>query len=417
LFLEPTIPATTPRDFMSVITSSLAHAILRHGRPAWPLTAFDFHPLTRVVYGAGSLARLGELANDLGAKRVLLVTDRGLEGAGHPQRAQDSLMTAGLHVTVFDGVEENPTTREVAAGLAVARTSGCDLIVAVGGGSSMDCAKGINFLLTNGGQMADYKGFGKATKPMLPSIGVPTTSGTGSEAQSYALIADERTHLKMACGDRKVAFRIAVLDPEVTVSQPQRVSAVTGIDALAHAVETYVSTRRNPLSQTFSQAAWKLLEPNFETVLRSPDNLEARGAMQLGANFAGSAIENAMLGAAHACANPLTAHYGLTHGIAVGVLLPHVIRFNAAAVGPLYGDLAHEAGMVNGDEGAAAESVARRVTDLMRLAGLPTTLSECDVSEGILTVLAEEASQQWTGKFNPRPVGEPELLQIYRMAL
>jgi alcohol dehydrogenase len=213
-----------------------------------------------------------------------------------------------------------------------------------------------------------------------------------------------------------VAFRVAILDPEVTVSQPARVTAVTGIDAMAHAVESFVCTRRTQLSQTFARAAWKLLEPNLERVLREPANLDARGAMQVGANFAGAAIENSMLGACHACANPLTAHYGLTHGIAIGVLLPHVVRFNATAVGPLYGDLIHEAGHVNGDWTGAAEALARRLTDLVRAAGLPTTLSACGVSRGIFPVLADEAAQQWTGKFNPRPVGFDELLRLYEDA-
>jgi alcohol dehydrogenase len=280
----------------------------------------------------------------------------------------------------------------------------------------MDCAKGINFLLTNGGSMADYKGFGKATKPMLPSITVPTTAGTGSEAQSFALIADEKTHLKMACGDRKAAFKVAVLDPEVTVSQPRMVTAVTGIDALAHALESYVCTRRNPLSQLYAREAWRLLEANLETVLRDPTHLEARGAMQMGANFAGTAIENSMLGATHACANPLTAHYGLTHGIAIGILLPHVIRFNAAVVGQLYGDLVHDTGLVNGDESAAAEVLAQRIAQLLDAAGLPTTLSACGIGSGILPVLADEAAEQWTGKFNPRPVTEVDLLRLYETA-
>ncbi len=383
---------------------------------AAPLGPFDFQPLTRVVFGAGSLARLGEFVREHGGTRVLLVTDPGIWNAGHPQRAVESIQQAGVQAFVYNSVEENPTTRQVDDCLRFAREHRIDFIVPVGGGSSMDCAKGTNFLLTNGGVMSDYKGFGKATKPMLPSIGVPTTAGTGSEAQSYALIADASTHMKMACGDRKVAFRVAILDPEVTVSQPPKVTAVTGIDALAHALESYVCTRRTPLSQAFSRAAWHLLEPNLEKVLRHPDDLEARGAMQLGANFAGAAIENSMLGACHACANPLTAHYGLTHGIAIGILLPHVIRFNTAVVGPLYGDLAHEAGLVNGDWDRAAEILAGRVSHLMKVAGLPTKLSECGVSKGILPVFADEATQQWTGKFNPRPVGFEELYQLYEAA-
>jgi alcohol dehydrogenase len=388
-------------------------------RPSLPAPIpppFDYFPLTRLVFGAGTVARLGELTREVGGHRVLLVTDPGLEKAGHPQRAISSLRDAGMEVFVFNTVEENPTTRHVQAGLEFAQKHRIDFIVAVGGGSSMDCAKGVNFLLTNGGTMSDYKGFNRAAKPMLPSIGVPTTSGTGSEAQSFALIADEQTHLKMACGDRKAAFRVSILDPEVTVSQPAHVSAVTAIDALSHAVESYVTVRRNPLSQMFAREAFRLLEANFETVLKQPGNLEARGAMQLGAHYAGVAIENSMLGVAHSCANPLTAHYGLTHGIAVGILLPHVVRFNAAAVGALYGDLAHEVGLINGDQAAAGEVLAHRLTALMRAADLPTTLSACGVSPGIFAVLAEEAAQQWTARFNPRAVTESDLFQLYEAA-
>jgi alcohol dehydrogenase class IV len=387
------------------------------GRRSSGLPSFDFLPPTRVVFGVGSLNRLGELTSELGGNRVLLVTDPGLESAGHPQRAVASLKDAGLEAFVFDEVEENPTTRHVNAGTAFAQKHDIDFLVAVGGGSAMDCVKGINFILTNGGTMAEYRGYGKATEPMLPSISIPTTAGTGSESQSYALIADDETHMKMACGDRKVAFRIAILDPEVTVSQPPKVTAITGIDALSHAVESFVTTKRNLLSQSFAHAAWRLLESNLETVLREPNHLEARGAMQLGANFAGTAIENSMLGACHACANPLTAHYGLTHGLAIGVMLPHVIRFNAEVVGELYGELATEAGLLDGDQSIAGEALARRITALMQIAELPTSLSACGISAGIFPLLAEEAAEQWTGRFNPRPVSQTDLLHLYEAAL
>ncbi len=394
---------------------------LLSGIPTWQLHPFDFHAPTRVVFGPGTLNRLGEVARELGDTRVLLVTDPGLEEAGHPQRAMQSLRDASLEVFLFDGVEANPTSAHVEAGVEFARPLGIDLIVSVGGGSSMDCAKGINFILTNGGIMADYRGFGKAAKPMLPSIGVPTTAGTGSEAQSYALIADDKTHMKMACGDRKAAFQVTILDPEVTVSQPPRLAAITGIDALSHALESFVTSKRNQLAQMFAREAWKLLEVNLELVFKEPNNLEARSAMQIGAFLAGTAIENSMLGACHACANPLTAHYGLTHGLAIGILLPHVIRFNASAVSELYRELAEESGFVgaerNGDELQAAERLAERIIDLMRFAGLPTTLSECGINAGILPVLAEEASHQWTARFNPRPVTEVELRTLYEAAM
>ncbi len=357
-----------------------------------------------MIFGAGALAQLGDAARPLG-RRALLVTDPGLEHVGHPQRAADVLRAAGVDVFVFDGVKENPTEHEVRAGVAAAREHDIDLIVAVGGGSAMDCAKGINFLLTNGGRMADYRGHDKATKPMLPSVGVPTTSGTGSEAQSYALITDASSHMKMACGDKKAAFRVCVLDPELTVSQPPGVTAVTGIDAIAHAVESFVCTKANPLSRMCSRAAWEYLAPNFETVLKEPNNLTARAAMQLGAHLAGMAIEAAMLGVCHSCANPLTAHYGMTHGVAIGLMLPHVVRFNAVVAGDWYAELA-----------GTADRLADRLAGLAAAAGLPKSLKEAGVSAGILGLLAHEANQQWTARFNPRPVTEDDILGIYQAA-
>jgi len=380
-------------------------------------TAFDFDPLTRVAFGPGSLTRLGELARELGGRRVLLITDPGLEAAGHPQRAVESLRDAGLDVAIFDGVEENPTTRHVEAGLAIAQANQIDLLVAVGGGSAMDCAKGINFLFTNGGSMRDYWGHGKAAKPMLPAIGVPTTSGTGSEAQSFALIADPETHMKMACGDKKAAFRVTILDPLVTVTQPPKVTALTGIDAISHAVESYVCTKANAISRMFSREAWRLLDAHFETVLRDPESVPARAAMQLGAHLAGRAIEGSMLGATHALANPLTAHFGLAHGLAIGLMLPHVVRFNAKAVGLLYGELMSNSAMANGDTQEASKKLAARIEHLVQLAGLPQKLStDCGVNRDFLPVLADEAAQQWTGKFNPRPVGFEELRRLYEAA-
>lgn len=380
------------------------------------LSAFDFHPATRVVFGPGALERLGDLVREYGGARVLLVTDPGLKAVGHPLRARDILMRAGCEVYLYDAVEENPTTKHVGHCLEFARQHVINFIVAVGGGSAMDCAKGVNFLLTNGGKMSDYKGFGLAKKPMLPSVGVPTSSGTGSEAQSYALIADEKTHLKMACGDRKAAFVAAILDPELTVSLPPGVTAISGIDAITHAVESYVSLRRSLLSQALSREAWQLLACSFERVLSTPSDVVARGQMQLGANLAGMAIENSMLGAAHATANPLTAHYGITHGVAVGIMIQHVIRFNSVIVGSLYANLAQDVGLRLAPNGDPGETLALRINTYLHAAGLPTRLRDCGVSSGIFEVLADEACHQWTGKFNPRPVGEAEFISLYRSA-
>lgn len=381
------------------------------------LPAFDYQPRTRVVFGPGAIARLGELCRELGGRRVLLVTDHGLEEAGHPQRAGEFLRAAGLEITLFDEVHPNPTTDDVDRGLNTARDSGIDLIVGLGGGSSMDCAKGVNFLLTNGGRMEDYRGIGKATKPMLPMIAVPTTAGTGSEAQSYALIAQPKTHMKMACGDSKAACRIAILDPELTLSMPASVTAATGIDALSHAVESYVTTCRNPVSQLFSRQAWRLLSQGFPAVTADSQDAAARARMLLGAHYGGAAIENSMLGATHALANPLSAHFDLTHGVAIAVMLPHVVRFNHTAVGGLYGDLAVDAGLCAADDPRAWDHLARRLTSLAEASGLPTRLGECGVDPSLLPQLATEAAQQWTGQFNPRPVDAAALREIYECAM
>src|SRR3989454_133649 len=212
---------------------------------------FDFHPRSRVVFGPGTLSRIGERSREIGIARVLLVADRGILATGYVDAARKALEGAGIMVETFHEFNENPDTDMVEAGRAHAATLGVDGIAGLGGGSSMDCAKGINFLLTNGGAMADYRGYGKASRPMLPMIGVPTTAGTGSDAQSYAIISDPTTHEKMACGDPGAAFRIALLDPTLTVSQPRVVTAVAGYDAISHAVESFVRMRAvNPL--TFS---------------------------------------------------------------------------------------------------------------------------------------------------------------------
>lgn len=365
------------------------------------MQSFDFQSSTRVVFGENALDQLGDLTKELGGRRVLIVTDSGIIRSGITDRAVDSLKAARLEAFVFDGVEENPTSRHVAEGALFGKDQGeINLLIGLGGGSAMDCAKGINFILTNGGRMEDYWGVDKATQPMLPSIGIPTTAGTGSEAQSFALISQEGTHQKMACGDKKARFRTVILDPVLTATTPKRVTTATGIDAISHAVESYVSTRRSPISQMFAKEAWRLLEKSFEVVVRNPENIEARSRMLLGAHLAGAAIESSMLGAAHACANPLTARYDITHGVAVGLMLPSVIRFNSQVVGTLYQDL-------------YPSPLHERISKLRAVAGLPERLRDFEIQQADLSQLAEAASKEWTGQFNPRQVSKVELLKLY----
>ncbi|MEM8733543.1 MAG: iron-containing alcohol dehydrogenase [Planctomycetota bacterium] len=384
----------------------------------------DFQHRTRLVYGTDSIDQLGELAKEQAASRVLVVSDPGVVSAGHFQRGIDALQKAGLLVAAFHGVRENPSTSDVEAGRDVANEFRPDLLVGLGGGSSMDCAKGINFLHSCGGKMEDYWGVGKATGEMLPMIAVPTTAGTGSEAQSFALISQEESHVKMACGDGKAACRVAILDPKLTLTQPASVTALTGVDALSHALESYVTKRRNPLSVCYSRQAWQLLSTSFATVLDEPTSLDARGKMQLGAFFAGLGIETSMLGAAHALANPLTARFGVVHGQAVGMMLPQVIRFNGEQVGEWYADLWRDVShtplgkkCVLADNDAASVSLSSYVQHLVEKAGLATELTQIGIAEDSLDQLAEDATSQWTGTFNPRPLSQADFREIYHRTL
>ena len=390
--------------------------VMTEPSPLSDVTPFDYEPRTRVVFGPGTLSRLGDLSREIGGQRALLVTDAGLRKAGHQERAAALLRAADFDVAIYDEVHPNPTTDDIDRGTAFAQRTRPDLLVGLGGGSSMDAAKGINFLLTNGGKLQDYRGLNKATKPMLPLIAIPTTAGTGSEAQSYAVIADSQTHMKMACGDRKAAARIAILDAELALTMPLTVAAATGIDAISHALESYVTTARTPISSLFARRAWKLLFRAFPTALREPGNVEARGAMLLGAHLAGMAIENSMLGATHALVNPISAHFDTVHGVAIGVMLPHVLEYNALSVDRLYADLAQELGAANGtvSPGRRLAEAARR---LVAEAGSPGTLAACGVTPETFAAMAREAAEQWTARFNPRPVDAAALESLYAAAL
>ena len=297
----------------------------------------------------------------------------------------------------------NPTTEVVEAGVAVANEHRPDSIVAIGGGSAMDAAKGVNFIFTNGGRMEDYEGMGRTHSPLLPAVGIPTTAGTGSEAQSYALIATAGEHRKMACGSRDARFRTAMLDPELLVTVPRMVRFVSGIDAVAHAVESYVSTRANPVSRMFSENGWAHLERSFLPSLETDADLPTRGDMLIGAHLAGAAIEASMLGAAHACANPLTANFGIVHGMAVGLMLPHVVRFNSSVAAEDY-------------ERLGGERLPQRLQELLAAGGAPMRLREHGVPEEAIPELAQGAATQWTGQFNPRAVAEEDFRAIYESA-
>lgn len=354
--------------------------------------------------GPGTLSRLGGIALDLGFRNTLLVVDPGLGAAGIPDEAGRLLREAGLTVHVFDRFGPNPDSDTAENGRVFAAPLGVDSIIALGGGSALDTAKGINFLLTNGGRMQDYRGYGKASTPLLPSIGIPTTAGTGSEAQSYCVISDAETHMKMACGDRSAAFRAVILDPDLTKTVPKAVRAAAGIDAAAHAIETWVSTKATDVSRELTILAWQSIRPALLPSIESTDDADVRSAMLMGAHDAGAAIEASMLGAAHACSNPLTARYGTAHGVALGILVPQVVRWNAEADEAQYERLGGSASLAAWIEEAAAA------------AGFPSTLRALGAKQEDIPELAEMAATQWTGTFNPRTLGVEGAREIYERA-
>lgn len=366
------------------------------------MTRFTFEARTRVLAGPGRLAELGDAARALGARRAVLITDPPLVAAGHAANALRSLRQAGIGAELYAGSHSNPDSSDAETLRTFAAPLEPDLLIGLGGGSAMDMAKAANFLLTNGGRMRDYQGYGLAARPLLPLILIPASTGTGSEAQSYCVIADADTRAKMACGDAGAAASAVVLDPEVALTQPRSVRAAAGFDAIAHAVETWVSTKRNGLSSTFTREAWRLLSGNYSRVLEHPQDVEAIAAMQLGAFLAGWAIEHSMLGAAHACANPLSQRYGAIHAHALAAVLPHVVRYNAVLMADRYTEL--------------DPTLAARLEQFLAASGLPRTLRELNAGKDDLPALAARAAEQWTGHHNPRPFDAGAALEIYQCA-
>lgn len=344
-----------------------------------------------IIHGAGSLS---ELAVHVSGK-ALIVTDAGIVKAGHLQRARTLLGEAGVEVVVFDAVAENPTESDVAACADFAREVQPTIIIGLGGGSSMDTAKGTLFLLSGGGTMSDYQGHGKGRGEMLPFIAIPTTAGTGSECQSFAVLSRDGSHEKMACGDIRALAKVAILDPELTASMPLSVARLTALDALSHALESLVCKTATEESRAFSTSAFRHIEPVIESILQGTATIADRGEMLMGAALAGRAIEASMLGAGHASANPLTAHFGIVHGHAVMTTLPSVMRFNATLVGEVY----H----------ALKPHLIEWVESLRDLA----QLAPVRIPATLVPQLAEEAAKQWTGQFNPREMTVADFAEIY----
>ena len=393
------------------------------------MQGFDFAYRPRIMFGPGISGRIGELAVEYGASSVLLVSDPGVAAAGHADAVESALRDQRIAVHLFTGVRENPTLADVNACAAVARQHGPDLIVGLGGGSSLDVAKACAMVCAEGTDIARSPGMTASNRPHVPVIAIPTTAGTGSECQPHAVICDEETHAKVAFATSRSLPAVAVLDPVLTVTQPRKVTADTASDAIVHAVEVWVTKPANPLSAMFAGEAFSLLTSNLPAVLAHPGDLEARGHMQLGAAWAGLGIAHSMLGAAHAAGNALTARYPISHGAAVASMLPAVIRFNSEddAVRARYATLAARSWLGSGlvpDGGDPADrerglvgALLGMLSSLWSLTGHPPGLSGLGVRADDIGPLAVEAASQRTGLFNPRPVGVAEFEALFTAAL
>jgi alcohol dehydrogenase len=298
-----------------------------------------------------------------------------------------------MEVFAFHDFTENPTVAMVEAARDYAGPQAVNLVVGLGDGDALDFAKAVNVVISNGGSIRDYRGYGNVPKPLLSMIALPTAAGSGNEAQSSCAIFDPADNSKVICGDPKIFFRTAVLDANLTLGQPAALTAANGYQAIANAVETLFSTRRTPISECFSREAYRLLDSAFARVLRVPEDLEARSAMLLGAHFAGLALEYSALGPAHACAQPLVKNYKLLPGAALALVLLPALEWM--------------------EEGA---DIAPRLRHLVAAAELPTSLNDAAIPEQVLPRLAEEAATQWTGRFSSRQFDAPAALEIYRAA-
>lgn len=379
---------------------------------------FEVRPGPRLVVGPGSIDRLGRLSRELAGSRALVVSDPGIVEAGHTAGAIESLTEAGVATAVFDAFGENPTADDVEAGAALAREFRPDLLVGLGGGSSMDCAKGINFLLSCGGQMRDYKGRGTATGPMLPAIAVPTTAGTGSEVTVAAVISDPERQTKLVIVDPRMVPKMAALDPSLMTGLPPHITAATGIDALTHAIESFVGNWATPYTEGMSLSAVGLIFENLRTACHDGKNLEAREKMLLASTYAGIAFTRANVGYVHAIAHQFGGRYHTPHGLANAIVLPHVLKFSAPDIIDRLAQLAVRAKV--GSEGEPEDELAEKfiaaVEQLNRDVGIPLYLDA--LQEADIPALAKAACHEaHTGYPVPRYMDQAGCEALIRQVL
>jgi len=381
------------------------------------MTSTFFIPAVNIM-GIGCLDEAMDAIGNCGFAKALIVTDSGLAKAGVAALIAEKLALQDIESVIFDGAKPNPSIANVQAGLALLQSSGCDFVVSLGGGSPHDCAKGIALCATNGGQIGDYEGVDQSPKPQLPLIAINTTAGTASEMTRFCIITDEARHVKMAIVDRNVTPLLSVNDPALMVAMPKSLTAATGMDALTHAIEAYVSTAANPITDACALKAIELISLNLRVAVRDGNDLLARENMAYAQFLAGMAFNNASLGFVHAMAHQLGGFYDLPHGVCNAVLLPHVQSFNAKVCAERLTVVAQALGVdIQGcspEEGAEAAIAAIRT-----LAGdvdIPAGLRDLGAKLQDIPMLAANALKDACGLTNPRAADQRQIEEIFRNA-
>ncbi|AIZ32775.1 L-threonine dehydrogenase [Pseudomonas sp. K1(2024)] len=353
-----------------------------------------------------------------GLRKALIVTDAGLAKAGVASRIASLLAERDIDSTIFDGAKPNPSIANVEAGLALLQRERCDCVISLGGGSPHDCAKGIALCATNGGHIRDYEGVDRSAKPQLPLIAINTTAGTASEMTRFCIITDEARHVKMAIVDRNVTPMLSVNDPALMVGMPKGLTAATGMDALTHAVEAYVSTAATPITDACALKAVTLISDNLRQAVNDGQDLQARENMAYAQFLAGMAFNNASLGYVHAMAHQLGGYYDLPHGVCNAVLLPHVQRFNAQVSAARLRDVAKAMGVkVCGmTEAQGADAAISAIEQLSVAVGIPAGLQELGAKREDVPVLASNALKDACGLTNPRSASQAEIEAIFAAA-
>ncbi|MEX0335439.1 L-threonine dehydrogenase [Vibrio tubiashii] len=382
------------------------------------MTSAFFIPTVNLM-GAGCLKDAADSIQSQGFKKGLIVTDKILSQIGMVKQVQDMLSERDVETVVFDGTQPNPTITNVNDGLSLLADNECDFVISLGGGSPHDCAKGIALVASNGGKIGDYEGVDQSAKPMLPLIAINTTAGTASEMTRFCIITDEERHIKMAIVDKHTTPLISVNDPELMLAKPASLTAATGMDALTHAVEAYVSIAATPITDAVAIKAIELIQAHLRKAVENGDDIEAREQMAYAQFMAGMAFNNASLGYVHAMAHQLGGFYDLPHGVCNAILLPHVQRYNAQVCPERLRDVAKAMGVEV--EGLSAEQGAEAAIDaivaLAKDVGIPAGIQELGAKSEDIPVLADNALKDACGFTNPKQATHEEISAIFEAAM